>query len=444
MLEIDVSLFITGVNNSIDIGTFYERLLNVGTFEILDPSFNANVKAAVIIDTVSAYGESDYSIKNNTSAFVKLKFYKPPVPYQPNEKYILDIQQNFINIDGEPRLTQGICSIQIPTYITMDYPKSLKIMTSPDFDPSFNYMTGSYYITPHLTAMPAYPAPEAELETTSNLVEYGSEIILTPTFSYLFGGTASISDSSFNIISDIESEVPQPISPTRTTTYTLTATNIRNVSATASQPVTVTYPNPTASLTASPSEVQSGGSVTLTPTFSNLFGGTASISDGSSNILTNLVSDEAVSAPAITTTTTYTLTATNISNASAIATQTVTVVAPPSAGFNGNITVSQNGSAPLIYIMVYADGTERFNQSRTNFTTITFPIGTQLLSESSYLYMRVFPAGTYSTSSSGFSTVGVSFIGYEDINGSNYQKYSVSSTLTNATLLYNISTYDND
>ena len=90
MLEIDISLFITGVNNSIDIGTFYETLLNVGTFEILDPSFNANVKAAVIIDTVSAYGESDYSIKNNTSAFVKLKFYKPPVPYQPNEKYILE------------------------------------------------------------------------------------------------------------------------------------------------------------------------------------------------------------------------------------------------------------------------------------------------------------------------------------------------------------------
>ena len=29
-------------------------------------------------------------------------------------------------------------------------------MTAPDFDPSFNYMTGSYYITPHLTAMPAY------------------------------------------------------------------------------------------------------------------------------------------------------------------------------------------------------------------------------------------------------------------------------------------------
>ena len=156
MLEIDVSLFITGDNDSIYIGIFYERLLNVGTFEILDPSFNANVKAAVIIDTVSAYGESDYSIKNNTSVFTKLKFYKPPVLYQPNEKYILDFQQNFINIDGEPRLIQANFSIQIPTYITMDYPKSLKIMTAPDFDPSFNYMTGSYYMTPHLTAMPAY------------------------------------------------------------------------------------------------------------------------------------------------------------------------------------------------------------------------------------------------------------------------------------------------
>ena len=86
------------------------------------------------------------------------------------------------------------------------------------------------------------------------------------------------------------------------------------------------YPAPSSvTLTASPSTVQSGGSVTLTPTFSNLFGGTASISDGSSNILTNLVSNEEVSAPAITTNTTYTLTATNIKNVSATATASVTI-----------------------------------------------------------------------------------------------------------------------
>jgi hypothetical protein len=292
----------------------------------------------------------------------------------------------------------------------MNYPKSLKIMTSPDFDPSFNYMTGSYYITPHLTAIPAYPAPEAALETTSNSVVYGSEIILTPTFSYLFGGTASISDSSFNIISDIESEVPEPISPTQTTTYTLTATNIRNVSATASQPVTVTYPNPTASLTASPSEVQSGGSVTLTPTFSNLFGGTASISDGSSNILTNLVSEEAVSAPAITTTTTYTLTATNISNASATASQTVTVT-PAGTGWYGDIVmefhVRTSATGPHYYdYTIYKGSTSstpvltQGSLSGNGFGTVvsarhTLSINDRLENESSTFFIHITSWGLY-------------------------------------------------
>ena len=250
MLEIDISLFITGDNPSISIGYFYETLLTVGTFEILDPSFNANVNAAVLINTVLAYGEDDYTFLNNTSAFMKLKIYKPPVSYQFNEKYILDVQSNFININGEPRLTQAIISIQIPEYITMDYPKSLKIMTSQDFDPSFNYMTGSYYITPHLTALPAYPAPTASLIVSSNSVQSGGSVILTPTFSNLFGGTANItagstgSTGSTGIFNNVVSGVQTASAPviSSNTTYTLTATNISNASATATQTVTITSP----------------------------------------------------------------------------------------------------------------------------------------------------------------------------------------------------------
>lgn len=124
---------------------------------------------------------------------MKLKFYKPVIPYQPNEKYILDVQNKFININGEPRLTQLICSIQIPTYTTIDYPKLLKVMLPVDLDYNYNYMTGSYYITPHLTAK---PAPTVFLTATSNSILLGHELDLLPIFGNLSGGTA-------NIISDI-------------------------------------------------------------------------------------------------------------------------------------------------------------------------------------------------------------------------------------------------
>jgi hypothetical protein len=248
MLEIDISLFFTGVNSSIYIRPFYERLLNVGIFEILDSTLNANVKAAGIIDTVFASGESDYSIKNNTSTFGKVKFYKPPVLYQPDEKYILDIQQNFININGESQLTQGICSIQIPTYATMDYPKSLKIMATGATGATGaagstgSYMTGSYHITPHLTAIPAYPAPHSVTLTASpSEVQSGGSVTLTPTFSNLFGGAADIKIGNSIIFSDVTSGVATANAPaiTTNTTYTLTATNIKNVSATATASVTI-------------------------------------------------------------------------------------------------------------------------------------------------------------------------------------------------------------
>ena len=117
---------------------------------------------------------------------------------------------------------------------------------------------------------------------------------------------------------------------------------------------------------------------------------------------------------------------------------------PSNTGFNGNITVNHDGPAYQIYILVRADGTERYNDTPTNFTTTTFSIGTQLLSESSYLYMSVFPSGSYGISSSGFEEEGVIYIGNENIGGTLYQKYSISSTLTNATLVYNIETYDDD
>jgi hypothetical protein len=119
-------------------------------------------------------------------------------------------------------------------------------------------------------------------------------------------------------------------------------------------------------------------------------------------------------------------------------------VPPSNTGFNGSITINHDGPAWQMYIVVRADGTERYNQAPTSFTTTTFSIGTQFTSTATYLYMYVSPAGSYGISSSGFAEEGVIFIGYETIGGLIYQKYSISSTLTNATLVYNINTYDDD
>jgi hypothetical protein len=119
-------------------------------------------------------------------------------------------------------------------------------------------------------------------------------------------------------------------------------------------------------------------------------------------------------------------------------------VPPSNNGFNGSITINHDGPAWQMYIKIYADGIERVNDSPTNFTTATYSIGTQLLSASSYLYMFVAPSGSYGINSSGFEEEGVIYIGNETIGGTLYQKYSISSTLTNATLVYNIDTYDDD
>jgi hypothetical protein len=119
-------------------------------------------------------------------------------------------------------------------------------------------------------------------------------------------------------------------------------------------------------------------------------------------------------------------------------------VPPSNTGFNGSITINHDGPAWQIYIVVRADGTERYNDTPTSFTTTTFSIGTQFASTASYLYMYVVPSGSYGITSSGFAEEGVIYIGNENIGGTLYQKYTISSTLTNATLVYTINTYDDD
>jgi hypothetical protein len=200
-------------------------------------------------------------------------------------------------------------------------------------------------------------------------------------------------------------------------------------------------PNPYSSFDYSPQFVfQASGFAANSVNSSHLINGTITGSDIATGTITNAnfvdgaITAEKISAVLVAKLEDFDTRITALENA----------VPPSNTGFNGSITINHDGAAWQMYIKIYADGIERVNDSPTNFTTATYSIGTQLLTSSSYLYMYVVPSGSYGINSSGFEEEGVIYIGNETIGGTLYQKYSISSTLTNATLVYNIDTYDDD
>lgn len=115
---------------------------------------------------------------------------------------------------------------------------------------------------------------------------------------------------------DVTSLTSTAISPTATTTYTLTGSNSTG-SAIAQTTVTV-VPAPTASLRAAQTTITSGTSTTLTPTFS---GGTATIT----GLTGSFTSGTPVSTGNLSATTTFTLTVTNAARSTASSSVTITV-----------------------------------------------------------------------------------------------------------------------
>ena len=88
--------------------------------------------------------------------------------------------------------------------------------------------TSSIYIT-------VYAAASASLATSSNSINLGSSATLTPTFSAA-GGSASISPT----VGTVSSGTGYSVSPTTTTTYTLTASNGATTPSTATSSQTIT------------------------------------------------------------------------------------------------------------------------------------------------------------------------------------------------------------
>jgi cytochrome c oxidase assembly protein Cox11 len=142
---------------------------------------------------------------------------------------------------------------------------------------------------------------------------------------------------------------PVTVTPSATTTYTLTVTNLGGTAVTATASVTV-VPAPTiASFTASPPTVTTGRSATLTGVFAS---GTGVITPGNLAVTSGNAVTVTPSA-----TTVYTLTVTNLAGTAITSTATVTVVpAPTLTSFTASPATITAGSSSSLR-GVFANGT---------------------------------------------------------------------------------------
>lgn len=150
----------------------------------------------------------------------------------------------------------------------------------------------------------------------------GDSSQLTATFA---GGSAVITNNRDASTIAPASGTPAVVSPSLTTTYTLTVTNTAGDSITATATVTVVPPPTATALIAMPDTITAGTSSQLTATFS---GGTGVITFNTGPGSINTASGTPVTVTPLSTTT-YTLTVTNPAGTTATTTATVTVVGAP-------------------------------------------------------------------------------------------------------------------
>jgi hypothetical protein len=193
------------------------------------------------------------------------------------------------------------------------------------------------------------PAPTITSFTpAAAAITAGSSTTLTAIFTNGTGGTATVDNGVGAVTSGVATS---PVSPSATTTYTLTVTNTAGTSVTKQTTITVDPVPVITSFTAASSTIVQGNSTTLTAVFSNGTGGTATVDNGVGAV----TSGTPVSVmPA--TTTTYTLTVKNgaTTPASTSATATVTVDTPPAitsvnaktftVGVSNTFTVTTTGN----------------------------------------------------------------------------------------------------
>jgi len=171
----------------------------------------------------------------------------------------------------------------------------------------------------------------------------GGSTTLTGVFT---GGTGSVNNS----VGAVTTGALAPVSPTVTTTYTLTVTNAATTPASVTAMATVTVvAAPVITSFIGTTTIVSGNSTTITPTFSN---GTGSISP-----TVGAVTSGTGYSVSPTTTTTYTLTVTNTAGGKLTSTVTITVNVPPqitsangatfTVGVSGSFTVTTTGTLPM-------------------------------------------------------------------------------------------------
>ena len=167
------------------------------------------------------------------------------------------------------------------------------------------------------------PAGPSITSFTANpkVIASGGTAALTGVFA---NGNGSVSDSADSTLVSMTSGTAINVSPTTTTTYTLTVLPATGTAVTKTATVTID-PNPATitSFVASPTTIISGGTATLTGVFTN---GAGVVTPGN-----NTVSSGTALTVTPTTTTTYTLTVTDALGMVVTKTATVTVTAAPSA-----------------------------------------------------------------------------------------------------------------
>ncbi len=173
-----------------------------------------------------------------------------------------------------------------------------------------------------ITVVP--PISNVSFTAAKSTITLGESVALTATFT---GGTAVVSNSAGPTTVIPVSGVPFLVSPTATTTYTLTVTNAAGATVTQGVIITVQNVPVITSFSANPATISQGASSTLNYTFS---GGNGVINNGIGPVGSGI--GTAVSPSS---TTTYVLTVTNASGNTAINAVTVTVV-----GFPSNVSLT--------------------------------------------------------------------------------------------------------
>ncbi len=244
-----------------------------------------------------------------------------------------------------------------------------------------------------IVTVTANPAPTVTIAANPASITAGGSSILTVTASNATQVTISGTDgSSYNLTG---TGGTQPVSPAATTTYTATATGAGG-KATATAIVTVSAnPAPTVQITATPTQIISGGTSTLNVTAVNATQVTITGTDGTTYTLQATGGTQAVSPK---TTTTYTATAIGPGGTvSAMAAVTVTANPAPTVTILANpTTVVAGNSSTLTVTATNATGVSLTGSDGTTYT-LGATGGTQAVTpaaSTTYTATATGPAGT--------------------------------------------------